>query len=573
MKVMSDSLMEVAGGKMRSILASLTSNRLLGVFTGFIITAIIQSSSATTLMVVGFVNAGLLSLTESVGVIMGANVGTTVTAWLITIFGFKISMSAVSLPLVGIGFALSFSKKSNFKHWGMFIVGFAVLFIGLEFLKDTMPDLKENPGVLEWLKEYTGHGFLSVMLFVLIGTVLTVLVQSSSAAMALTLIMCYEGWIPFDMAAAMVLGQNIGTTITANLAAFVANTAAKQAARAHLIFNVIGVVWMLIFFNIGLRLIDNFIVQRGSESAFTHSLAIPVALSAFHTVFNIFNTVLLIFFVPQIVKIVEKWLPVEIEKDPEIGQPKYLSNTALNYPLTAIQALLNESKRLFTGPVFEIVAHATNLHQSDIKSDLKPKKLIEKSPDIISIDIDEMYYSKVKSIYGKILEFGTKILTLFNMSPELTESVNNIKMANRHVVEAIKESTALQSNLDKYMLSDNEYMKHEYNLLRRKMVRVLRKIYLTSQSEKPEEYLKDLQKMRHKLKRGDALLDGSIDSLIREQLITPEMASSLANDNANVADIGKNLIDAAILLYIKGELTGDNWQSPDLSAAPMEDVG
>jgi len=573
MKVMSDSLMELAGKHMRSILASLTSNRVFGIFTGFVITAVIQSSSATTLMVVGFSNAGLLSLAESVSVIMGANIGTTITAWLITILGFKVSMSAIALPLVGLGFLMSFSKKVRLKNWGMFIIGFSVLFIGLQFLKDTMPDIKQNPGVLEWLKEYIGHGFWSVILFVFIGTLLTVLVQSSSAIMALTLVMCYEGWIPFDMAAAMVLGQNVGTTVTANLAALVANTNAKRTARAHLIFNVIGVLWMLILFYPFLHGVGEFVVSRGSESPFITATAIPVALSVFHTVFNVLNTLILVWFVPQIVRVAERWIPKQEEHDPELGQPKFLSNTALNYPQTAIQALLKESKRLFNGPVFEIVSHAANLHQSDLRSTMKPKKLIKKSTEIIHIDIDEFYYSKVKTIYSKIIEFGTRILTLFNMTPELTESVNNIKQANRLVVEAIKDSRALKSNLDKYMLSDNDYMKHEYDLLRKKTARVLRQLYLISEDENPGQHVDDLNKLRHKLKRGDALLDGSIDSLIREQLITPEMAGSLANDNSIVADIGKNLLDAANLLYIKGTWNNPDWMNADLSPSEMEDVG
>ena len=207
MKVMSDALMEVAGNKMRSILASMTKNRIFAVFTGFLITAVIQSSSATTLMVVSFVNASLLTLTEAIGVILGANIGTTVTAWLIAILGFKVSMSSIALPLVGVGFLLTFSKKGNLKKWGKFIIGFAVLFIGLQFLKDSVPDIKANPEILSFLQSYTSMGYGSVFLFLAIGTVLTLIVQSSSATMALTLIMCNEGWIPFDMAAAYGFGR------------------------------------------------------------------------------------------------------------------------------------------------------------------------------------------------------------------------------------------------------------------------------------------------------------------------------------------------------------------------------
>ncbi|MCW8962743.1 MAG: Na/Pi symporter, partial [Gammaproteobacteria bacterium] len=248
MKVMSDALMELAGDQMRAILATATSNRFFAVLTGFTITAIIQSSSATTLMVVSFANASLLTLTESIGVIMGANIGTTVTAWLISLLGFKVSMSSVALPLVGVGFVMVLAKKKKLRNWGSFVIGFSLLFVGLQFLRDSVPDLGNHPEALAFLAEYTTKGYLSVLLFLVFGTVLTFVIQSSSASMALTIIMCYEGWIPFDMAVAMGLGGNIGTTITAIMAALVANFQAKRTALAHLIFNLIGVSWMLVFF-------------------------------------------------------------------------------------------------------------------------------------------------------------------------------------------------------------------------------------------------------------------------------------------------------------------------------------
>ena len=233
MMTMSDYLLRIAGSKMRAFLARMTSNSALGIFTGFLITSVVQSSSATTLMVVSFSNAALLTLTESISVIMGANIGTTVTAWLITVLGFKVSMSKIALPLIGLGFALTFSKKEKFKKiGGVFIIGFSLLFMGLDYLKGAMPDINQNPEFLSFLQRYTQLGYISIFLFLIIGTVLTIVVQSSSATMAITLIMCAQGWIPFEMAAAMILGENIGTTITANIAAMVSNYKAKRTARA-----------------------------------------------------------------------------------------------------------------------------------------------------------------------------------------------------------------------------------------------------------------------------------------------------------------------------------------------------
>ena len=317
MKVMSEGIQKVAGTKMRQILRSMTSNRFKGVLTGFALTALVQSSSATTVLVVSFVNAGLLALVESIGVIMGANIGTTITAWLISIIGFKVSISSYALPIIAIGFPLLFVSKSKTKSWAEVLIGFALLFIGLSYLKESVPDLKSNPEILEFLAQYTDLGFLSLLIFVGIGTLITVTVQSSSAAMALTLVMANNGWIPFDLAAAMVLGENIGTTITANLAALVANIHAKRAAAAHFIFNIFGVVWIILLMPFFLDFIDSYMTTNYGSSPYNDPESIPIALSVFHTAFNVINTLLLIGFVGFIAKTVTRMIPSKGEDDEE----------------------------------------------------------------------------------------------------------------------------------------------------------------------------------------------------------------------------------------------------------------
>jgi len=249
----------------------MTKNRIMGVLTGVLITALIQSSSATTVMVVSFVNAGLLSLVQSIGVIMGANIGTTVTAWMISLFGFgKFSISALSIPLMGIALPLIFSSKSKNKSTGEFIFGFAFLFMGLDFLKSAMPDLQNNPEVLSFVQNFSDMGIGSVLIFLLIGSVLTILVQSSSATVALTLIMATKGWIDFPAAAAMIMGENIGTTITANLAAIPANLSAKRAAFAHFMFNVLGVIWMLFVFKYFVNMVEGLVTSFGPANPNIH---------------------------------------------------------------------------------------------------------------------------------------------------------------------------------------------------------------------------------------------------------------------------------------------------------------
>jgi phosphate:Na+ symporter len=337
MKLMSESLQKVAGEKMRSILEAMTSNRFKGILTGLLITAVIQSSSATTVMVVSFVNAGLLSLIESIGVIMGANIGTTITAWLISILGFKVKMSALAIPLIGLGFPLIFSKNTNRKSWGEMIIGFSLLFIGLQYLKEAVPDIKSNPEVLNFLGNYIHMGYFSLLLFLFIGTILTVVIQSSSATMALTLVLCFNGIIPFEIAAAMVLGENIGTTITANLAALVANVSAKRAARAHFIFNIFGVIWILLLFYPFIKLINWFIIETGGQSPDTTSAAIPVALSIFHSGFNVANVLIMAWFAPFIEKVVVKLVP-DKDTDEEFRLKHINVGTVSTSELSILQA-------------------------------------------------------------------------------------------------------------------------------------------------------------------------------------------------------------------------------------------
>ena len=304
MKVMSEGLQKAAGSRMRSVLGRITGRPLSGIFTGMAVTAAIQSSSATTVMVVSFVNAGLLSLSSAVAVIMGANIGTTVTAWIITLLGLGESSGYFSLPLfiAAASLLFLFRKHDKMKSVGQTIIGLSLLLVGMSFLKAAMPNLGDYPSLLHGIASLGDHGFWSVMLFVLIGAALTCLVQASAATMAITLLMLHNGWIGLDMAVALVMGENIGTTITANIAAMVAGTAGKRAAKAHLVFNVIGVLLTLILFRPVLSLVQ-----------FVFPTNAPMALSFFHTLFNVMNVGIQSWFIPQIVKIVTFMVPEKAE--------------------------------------------------------------------------------------------------------------------------------------------------------------------------------------------------------------------------------------------------------------------
>lgn len=396
MKVMSEGIQKLAGNSMRKILSTLTTNRFAGVFTGFSTTALIQSSSATTVMLVSFVNAGLLSLTQSIGVVMGANIGTTITAWLITLLGFKIKMSVIALPLIGIGFPMLFSSKGKMKALAEFIIGFALLFLGLAALKSAVPDIKHNPEVLNFLQEWTSMGFLSTVIFVIVGTFLTVIVQSSSAAMTLTLVLCANGTIPFEAAAAMVLGENIGTTITANVAAMVGNVHAKRTARAHFIFNIIGVIWMLIAFEGFMYMINQYMIDSGTGSPYLVDSAVPTAISIFHTTFNILNVLFLIWWVNLIARIVTRLVPSKGDADEEF-RLEYINTSLTGTPELSILEAKKEVAKF--GKITSKMSHKVRalLSETDRKKRVKLYASIKKYEEItdrVEIEITN-YLGKV----------------------------------------------------------------------------------------------------------------------------------------------------------------------------------
>ena len=354
MNLMSSGLQKAAGERLRGFLSAMTSNPFKGVMTGLGITTIIQSSSATTVMVVSFVNAGLLTLAQAIGVIMGANIGTTVTAWMVSWLGFKADISVLAVPMMLFGFLFSNSKKDQRKNIGELITGFSLLFLGLSFMKESVPDLRETPQVLEFVRNWSSYGFGSVLLFLAFGTILTLVLQSSSATMAITLIMLSMGWIPFEMACAMVLGENIGTTITANIAASVGNTFAKRAALSHTIFNVFGVIWALILFKSFLRIVgiiteNVFGVPNPAAEGFAvtdpnspEGTAALYGLSMLHTLFNLTNTLILIWFTKSIAKAVSWIIKTPKNQEKEVFRLQYISAGPLATPELSVEQAFEE---------------------------------------------------------------------------------------------------------------------------------------------------------------------------------------------------------------------------------------
>ena len=480
MNLMSSGLQKAAGEKLRGFLSAMTSNPLKGVLTGLGITAIIQSSSATTVMVVSFVNAGLLTLVQAIGVIMGANIGTTITAWMVAWLGFKADISILAIPLMLFGFLFSNSKKDQRKNIGELIVGFCLLFLGLSFMKESVPDLRQTPEVLEFVSTWSAHGFGSVLLFLLFGTILTLVLQSSSATMAITLIMLSMGWIPFGMACAMVLGENIGTTITANIAASIGNTQAKRAAMSHTIFNVFGVLWALILFNPFLKLVgtitenlfglpnpatDGFSVSGPTSPEGTAAL---YGLSMLHTLFNLTNTIILVWFTGWIGKAVSWIIRTPENQEKEVFRLKYISAGPLATPELSVDQAYNEILHFAqiskNGAVY--AKEAINKADTDQFEELRSKLVkYEEISDRIEYEIasflngvsaeeiSESTSYKIKAMYkvvGELESLGdsgetiSRILSRKNIHKKVfdADTIKNLNAMADAVIEAYDEMIA-----------------------------------------------------------------------------------------------------------------------------------
>lgn len=465
MKIFSEGLQKIAGNRLKGILSGMTRNRLTGVLTGLGTTAITQSSTTTTVMAVSFVNAGLLSFVQSTGVIMGANIGTTVTAWIVALFGFKMKITPIAMALIGIFFAFLFSKNQRWRNIAETMVGFGILFIGLEFIKNGVPDIRSNPELLSFLNSFSDYGYLSLVLFIAVGTILTLVMQSSSAATAVTLVMLFEGWISFPIAAAMVLGENIGTTVTANIAAMVGNVHAKRAARFHLMFNVIGVLWMMAVIYPVLNVID-LVVQTFSHNPVSimgdDEAARPNAtlgLSLFHTSFNVLNVIILFAFVPYIVRLIERLLP-DNGPQGEHYQLKYISMGVMTSPGLSVEQAQKEIQNFA-----EIVEKMHDLVDELLFDPQAPReKLLERI---------HAYEETTDQLEMEISDYLVSITENTNLEHELTERMRFMQtMIND--MERIADIYFQVSKLSDRMLEAKTNWPEEANSEMQQMMTALR---------------------------------------------------------------------------------------------------
>ena len=438
MKVMSEGIQRSAGDRMRRIMATMTHNRFTAVLTGLLITSLVQSSSASTVMVVSFVNAGLLTLVESIGIIMGANLGTTLTAWIIATV-WKFSLSEIAIPIIGVGLQLFFIGKNRWKNFGEILIGFGLLFYGLHLLKETVPDVKgmltsTDAAIQEQAREiqafvanFSGKGYLSVLVFLFLGIVLTLIVQSSSAAMAITVTLAIQGWIGFEESAAIVLGENIGTTVTAWLASIGTTVNARRAARAHLLFNVIGVVWMLVIFYpftelavwLGSHLPDSW---RGKD----HSADIGFHLAIFHSLFNFANILLLVAFVPQIARIVTKLVKETPSTGNKTHRLRFISGGMVDLGELNLPEAENSTRELagITRDMFIGYLDVFKNPAADLSSEVKRLKALEDEADVLTHDITEyLVRTSAAEISQENARSVTRMLRIVSELEEISDAI------------------------------------------------------------------------------------------------------------------------------------------------------
>ena len=545
MVVLEEGFKAFTKGPLQNILKKATNKLYKSISVGAFVTGIIQSSSLVSVIAISFISAGLISLYGGIGLIFGANIGTTATAWLVAAFGLKIKISALAMPMLIFGILFSFPQKPTLKGLGNVFAGLGFFFLGIYYMKEGFDVFKEYVD----LSQYAVSGFVGVLIYTGLGIMITTILQSSSATLALILTALSAGQIEYENALALAIGANVGTTITAVLGSLGANISGKRLAGAHFVFNVLtGIVALAFIYPLAT------LVNRVAEFINIGATDYTLKLAVFHTIFNIVGVIIMLPFIKLLERGLLKFF--KDSKDKDIDEPKYLNASVLKFPSSIISALKNESKYLYKNAIFEIVAHGLNIHRADIISDKKVKDIIKKSAKVIVIDVDDIYYKKVKHIYGEIIKYATTAQKELNLSDSEINTILDIKIANRKMIEIIKHVRELNKNIK--LSVDNKYMSKEYDEFRKKITKVLRIIYLFRKAEDSEVYAKKLAQLKMEAKDNIRRSNKSIDKLIRKDLINAEMASSLFNDFTNVNEIIEKLIEVAELLYGKKDTLLDN---------------
>ena len=524
------------GGTLERILRSSTDRYWKSLNFGIVSTTLMQSSSLVSVITISFLSAGLITLAAGIGIIFGANIGTTTGAWLIAGLGLKVKISAYAMPMLVFGVILVFQKSKSLKGIGYILAGLGFLFLGIHHMKEGFDAFKSTID----LTEFAVSGYPGLFLFAGIGIFATVVMQSSHATLVLILTALAAGQITYENALALAIGANVGTCITAVLGSLSANVEGKRLAAAHLIFNVTTGMVAIAFINQFLWGVETISAAVGiAATDYTLKLAV------FHTLFNIAGVLLMSPLIGKLVVLLESTLRA---KKATVVEPKYLSESSLEIPDVALESVRKETLHLYDNAL-EILVHGIDLHRHDIFSDKDMDEVVSEKRKMISIDIDAVYERNVKVLYGAIVGFISEATT--RIEPEQAEDLYALRTAGRHIVEAIKDVKHMRKNLEIYSLSDNEHIRREYDLLRIQLGNILRELgKLREDSANPENItLLDLDRLRLDAENSDIVANGKLDQLIRDGLITEQMATSLMNDNAYAYEISMKLIEMGGILF------------------------
>jgi len=540
MVFMEDGFKLFSGGILEKLIEKSTNNIPKAIFTGFVSTSVVQSSSLISVIVISFLGAGLISLAGAIGVVFGSNIGTTTTAWIVSSFGVKIKISAYAMPMIIFGVISRFSSNNTYKGLGNVLIGLGFVFLGISYMKDGFDTLKAGLD----LSQFAMEGYLGAVVYIALGAIATIVIQSSSATMALIITALATGQIIYINALELAIGANIGTTVTAVIAALASNSDGKRLAVAHFIFNIITGIIAIVFLYKLAELVDYTALKIGIAS---DDYAMKLAL--FHTIFNIIGVLVVSPFTYKL----ESFL-LGLFKDEKTSKlkPKYLEKGLIKIPDAALSCVKKETFHLYENAL-EVISHAIYLHRHKFlgsnKEDLN--EIVKKSNLDINININQFYTNKIKSLYGEIIKFSA--LAQDGMEEEDKNKIYDLKLASRNIVEAIKDIRELHKNITIYLKSDNEFIEEEYNSIRIGIANILNTINELRDEEDELEVISTLEVLKDDLNELEYLRNDKIDSLIRENKINKKMATSLINDTSFAYDISKNLIQTASILLVSSD--------------------
>ncbi len=543
------------GGLLEKILAKTTNTLGKALSFGIVSTTVMQSSSLVSVITISFLSAGLIGLSAGIGIIFGANIGTTTGAWLVAGFGLKVKISAYAMPMLVFGIIMVFQSNKTIKGVGYVLTGLGFLFLGIHHMKSGFENFKDTID----LAQYAMSGFFGLIVFMLIGTFATVVMQSSHATLVLIITALAAGQITYENGLALAIGANVGTTITAIIGALSANYQGKRLALAHLIFNITTGLIAIVFIQQIMWSVDIVSANVGiDERDFTLKLAV------FHTIFNAIGVIVMAPLTGKLVTFLEKTIPAP---QVDIVEPKFLNDAAIEFPETVFEALKNETLHLYDN-AFEVMAHGLNVHRRVIQSDVELDEHLQNSRELMEFNLDQVYMIKVKALYGAILDFISRAQP--NIPLEQAGQLAQLRDSSRYIVQSIKGIKHLKKNIDKYIVSDRKIIREQYNDMRIQLAEIMRTIYLLDTGEDDTVDVLDLDDFKVEAEENNIIVNGELDEMIRKGKITPVEGVSLMNDLGYARNIIWNLSELGKAMY--SDRDEDVKQAQELLALDDDDV-